>query len=266
MKKDLQVRIISAIIACLIAIPLIIIGGYPFYFGVGLLAILGYKELLDLRKSHKKLPNLMIMMGVVCLILLLLGNLHNISTYFGIPYGNIIICLIFLLLPTVYFQDKYSTKDAFYLLGITIFLGLVFNLFIIARNRSLGLFLYLLLIPILTDTFAYICGRLFGKNKLCPTISPKKTWEGSFAGLIAGTLGGIIIYVLLVDHFSFKMVLVTALLSTIGQVGDLFMSKIKRENEIKDFSNIMPGHGGILDRIDSFIFVVLTYFLLMIYL
>ena len=90
--KDLQVRIISAIIACLIAIPLIIIGGYPFYFGVGLLAILGYKELLDLRKSHKKLPNLMIMMGVVCLILLLLGNLHNISTYFGIPYGNIIIC------------------------------------------------------------------------------------------------------------------------------------------------------------------------------
>ena len=236
----MKTRLISALVATIIAVPLIYMGSYYFCFGVGLLAILGYKELLDLRKSHQELPKLMIVLGVVSLILL--------------------------TLPTVFYQEKYTTKDAFYLLGITIFLGITSNLFIIARNRGLELFIYLLSIPILTDTFAYIFGSAFGKNKLCPRISPNKTWEGSFAGFFAGTFGGTIIYSLLVSSFSWKVIVLSAVLSTIGQVGDLFMSKIKRENEIKDFSNIMPGHGGILDRIDSFIFVILTYFLLMLYL
>ncbi len=262
----MKTRVLSAIIASIIAIPLIYVGGYPFYLGVGILAMLGYKELMDLRKSHKKLPKLMIFFGVVCLALLILDNFVERATYFGVSYERIILSLIFLTLPTVYYQDKYSTKDAFYLLGITLFLGITFNLFIIARNRSLMLFIYLLSIPILTDTFAYIFGKAFGKNKLCPKISPNKTWEGSFAGFFAGTIGGVIIYSLLVKPFSFKIVLVTAILSVVGQIGDLFMSKIKRENAIKDFSNIMPGHGGILDRLDSFIFVILTYFLLMLYL
>lgn len=261
----IKTRIISAIVAAIIAIPLIYVGGYPFYLGVGLLAMLGFKELMDLRKSHKKLPNLIIFFGVICLAFLILDNFNNSSIYLGISYEKILLCLIFLTLPTVYYQDKYSTKDAFYLLGIILFLGITFNLFIIARNRSLFLFLYLIAIPILTDTFAYIIGKSFGKNKLCPRISPNKTWEGSFAGLFAGTIGGVIIYSLLVDPFSFKIVLLTAILSVVGQVGDLFMSKIKRENDIKDFSNIMPGHGGVLDRLDSFIFVCLTYFLIMLY-
>lgn len=266
MKKEMQVRVLSALIMAIVAIPIIYVGGYVFYFGIGLLAILGFKELLDLRKSHKKLPNVMIFISIVCLTLLILDNFTAKYITGGVSYERIILSLIFILMPTVYYQDRYQTKDAFYLLGITLFLGLTFNLFIIARNRSLNLFIYLLAIPILTDTFAYIFGKLFGKNKLCPKISPGKTWEGSFAGLFAGTLGGILIYSLLVSHFSFKMVLVTAILSVIGQIGDLVMSKIKRENDIKDFSNIFPGHGGILDRIDSLIFVVLSYFLLMFYL
>ncbi len=262
----MKTRLISALVAAIIAIPLIYVGGYPFYFGVGLLAVLGYKELLDLRKSHKELPKLMIIIGVLCLTLLILENFLAPSIEVGISYERIILCFILLLMPTVYYQDRYSTKDAFYLLGITIFLSITCNLFIIARNRSLGLFVYLLSVPILTDTAAFIIGSLFGKNKLCPKISPNKTWEGSFAGLFAGTIGGVIIYSLLVAKFSWQVIVITAILSIIGQIGDLFMSKIKRENEIKDFSNIMPGHGGILDRIDSFIFVCLTYFLLMLYL
>ena len=260
----MKTRLISAAVAALIAVPLIYVGGFYFSFGVGLLAMLGYKELIDLRKSHQPLPKLMIFFGVVCLTLLIFQNFLSASTESGLSYQIVILCLIALLMPTVYFQDKYSTKDAFYLLGITLFLGLTCNLFILARNRGLGLFLYLIGIPILTDTAAFIFGKAFGKNKLCPKISPNKTWEGSFAGLFAGTIGGVVIYSLFVGKFAWQIILLTAILSTIGQIGDLFMSKIKRENE--DFSNIMPGHGGILDRIDSFIFVCLTYFLVMLYL
>ncbi len=262
----MKTRLISAFIAALIAMPLIYLGSYYFYFGVGLLAILGFKELLDLRKSHQELPKLMIVISVICLVLLIYDNFLYQTIELGITYEKIIACIILLGIPTIFYQDKYSTKDAFYLLGITVFLGITCNLFIIARNRGLELFIYLLSIPILTDTFAYIFGKLWGKNKLCPKISPNKTWEGSFAGFFAGSFGGTIIYSLLVKTFSWKVVLLSAILSTIGQIGDLFMSKIKRENDIKDFSNIMPGHGGILDRIDSFIFVVLTYFLLIMYL
>ncbi len=259
-------RLISAFIAALIAIPLIYVGSFYFYFGVGLLAILGFKELLDLRKSHQELPKLMIVISIICLTLLIYNHFLYQTIEFGISYEKIILCLILLGIPTIFYQDKYSTKDAFYLMGITFFLGITGNLFIIARNRGIELFIYLLSVPILTDTFAYIIGKLLGKNKLCPKISPNKTWEGSFAGFFAGTLGGTIIYSLLIKSFSWRVVLATALLSVIGQIGDLFMSKIKRENDIKDFSNIMPGHGGILDRIDSFIFVVLSYFLLMTFL
>lgn len=266
MKKEMRTRVLSALLMAIVAIPVVYFGGVVFYFGVGVLAILGYKELLDLRKSHKQIPKLMIFIGIVCLTLLILDNFNERNLTLGITYEILILSLIFILMPTVYYQDRYQTKDAFYLLGITLFLGLTFNLFIIARNRSLNLFVYLISIPILTDTFAYIFGKLFGKNKLCPKISPGKTWEGSFAGLFAGTLGGVLIYSLWVSHFSFKMVLVTAILSTVGQIGDLVMSKIKRENDIKDFSNIFPGHGGILDRLDSFIFVILAYFLLIFYL
>ena len=262
----MKTRLISALVATIIAVPLIYMGSYYFCFGVGLLAILGYKELLDLRKSHQELPKMMIVLGIVCLTLLIMENFLSQTIEIGISYERIILCLVLLTLPTVFYQEKYTTKDAFYLLGITLFLGITTNLFIIARNRGLELFIYLLSIPILTDTFAYIFGSAFGKNKLCPRISPNKTWEGSFAGFFAGTFGGTIIYSLLVSSFSWQVVVLSAVLSTIGQVGDLFMSKIKRENEIKDFSNIMPGHGGILDRIDSFIFVILTYFLLMLYL
>ena len=99
---------------------------------------------------------------------------------------------------------------------------------------------------------------------MCVKISPNKTWEGSIGGLICGSLVGAIIYKLFFGKITIKIIIITIILSIIGQIGDLVMSKIKRENEIKDFSNIMPGHGGILDRLDSSIFVFIAYmFLLM---
>lgn len=258
-------RIISAIVALIIVIPLIILGGYPFTVGICLIAILGYKEVIDLKKSHNKYPPLIIIFGMFSILSLILSNYEDLTVYHGLTYQVITMAILLLLAPTIFYkEDKYTTKDAFYLLGVVFLLGIIFNIFVIIRTRSLYLFFYLILIPIITDTFAMLGGKYFGKHKLCPKLSPKKTWEGSITGLIFGTIIGVLFYTYLVGSFSIRSLFVTMILSCMGQIGDLVMSKIKRENGIKDFSNIMPGHGGILDRLDSTIFVFLTYIFLLI--
>ena len=103
-----------------------------------------------------------------------------------------------------------------------------------------------------------------GKHKLCPTISPNKTIEGSVGGSLMGTFVGVAFYVTVINS-SVSIVyiaLVTMLLSIVGQCGDLVFSNIKRYFDEKDFGNLIPGHGGVLDRLDSFIFIVIAYILL----
>lgn len=104
-------------------------------------------------------------------------------------------------------------------------------------------------------------GKLFGKHKLIEKVSPKKTIEGSIIGSAFGTIIPSIYYIYMVDPGAniLTVIFMTLILSIIGQLGDLVFSSIKRYFNIKDFSNIMPGHGGILDRIDSITMVVLAY-------
>ena len=148
------------------------------------------------------------------------------------------------------------------MLGAIYLIGFLFNLIIVINNINVYLLVYLLSVPIFTDTFAYLIGCLIGSHKMAPKISPKKSWEGAIAGLIGGTAISTIIYSNLVDEFSLKVVMISIILSIVGQIGDLVFSKIKRENDIKDFSNIMPGHGGVLDRLDSISFVIFVYVIL----
>ena len=112
----------------------------------------------------------------------------------------------------------------------------------------------------MTDTFAHSTGTLFGKNKI-NEISPNKSWEGCLGGAFFGTLISVLFYLIIVnqDVNLFLLIFITIFLSIIGQLGDLFFSLIKRHYQIKDFSNIMPGHGGILDRLDSVIFIALAF-------
>lgn len=152
----------------------------------------------------------------------------------------------------------------------------------ILRAKGIEFIIFLFLITMLTDTFAYLCGRLFGKHKMSPNISPKKTWEGAIGGTIIA-VGVAVAFAFLynplfssafennfcifdnngiVAHFaSFNkaekalfVVGLTLLTSIMGQIGDLVASKFKRTYDIKDFSDIFPGHGGILDRFDSAIY------------
>lgn len=110
------------------------------------------------------------------------------------------------------------------------------------------------------DTCAYLIGCKFGKRKLCPDVSPKKTVEGSIAGIIGAVLSYIIIYFIArkfvgLDLNIWIVILMGIVSSVIGQFGDLAASSIKRYCKIKDFGSIMPGHGGVLDRCDSILFV-----------
>lgn len=112
----------------------------------------------------------------------------------------------------------------------------------------------------LGDTAAYFVGKAIGRHKLAPVISPKKTWEGAIAGLLA-TMGGALLWIELTGGLvpwtmgAAQALGFGAVASLAGQVGDLFESRFKRECGVKDSSNLIPGHGGFLDRIDSLLFV-----------
>ncbi len=104
-----------------------------------------------------------------------------------------------------------------------------------------------------TDIFAYFTGRTFGGPKLMPMVSPKKTMSGALGGLLAGTLLGMGFEYWLTDDISLKVAVLCAVLSIVGQAGDLYESWIKRRFGVKDSGRLIPGHGGLMDRIDALI-------------
>ena len=253
-------RIISAIVMLAIVIPIVWYGGSIFRLGVGIVSILALKEMLDLKKSHHQLPILVELIAVISLLLIVLAEYDGYSILFGITYRGLAILLLSLLgLLIFYDEKKYTATDALFLIGSVLLLGVSFNAMILARMTDLYLFIYLILIFIFTDTFAMLSGMLFGRHKLIPKVSPKKTVEGSVLGSIIGTIVASLFYHFFVSDITVLVVIVTLILSIIGQIGDLIFSKIKRENDIKDFSNLIPGHGGILDRLDSTIAIMLAF-------
>lgn len=137
-------------------------------------------------------------------------------------------------------------------------------------DTNLGILatVFLTVVIWLTDSGAFFAGRQFGGRKLAPEISPSKTWSGAIGGLIVGTMGGVIVWILgwlTVPDMSSPLwigILISAAISIFAQLGDLAESALKRHFLIKDSGQIIPGHGGILDRIDSFtVGAILLYFI-----
>lgn len=258
-----KTRIISAIIMCLLFIPPLLIGGIPFQLLILLLSILGLKEFLDIKQTKKKLPFFIQFLSYVFIVLFLFTEVDaNVPSY-ALDFRFVAGLFMSFLFPVIFYHDDriYSISDAFYLIGGLFFLGSSFHLFLLLRNRSLALMIYLFLISVMTDTYAYFTGMLIGKNKLLETISPKKTIEGLIGGTVFGTLIPAYFYFLVIDPSisTVRILFVTLFLSLVGQFGDLTFSAIKRYFGKKDFSNLMPGHGGILDRFDSIIFIALGF-------
>ena len=256
-------RILSAIVMLLICIPIIYFGDKAFRIGIAVVSMLALREMIDLKKSHHKIPKLVELISYLALLFIVLAEYEGYSILFGITYKGIAILLLSILsLCLFYKKEEYTATDALVLIGTILLLGTAFNTMILVRNLGLWDFCSLILIFILTDTFALFCGMAFGKHKLIPHVSPNKTWEGSIGGTLIATVGVSVFYHYLVSPVTWKIVLGILILSGIGQIGDLIFSKIKRENNIKDFSNLIPGHGGILDRLDSTITIMLGYLII----
>lgn len=256
-------RTISAIIMLMIFVPIFIFGGFVYNTAILVLSILALKEFLDIKQTKKELPFFIQFISYVTLTLLVLTNVANDGIIYSVDYRIIGGLFLLFSIPAVLYHDRklYSIVDSFYLIGGILFLGIAFSLLILLRNIGLDIIVYLLLITMMTDTYAYIIGSLIGKHKLLEDISPKKTWEGTIAGTIFGTFISSCFYITVINPNIdiLLIVFVSLFLSLIGQFGDLFFSSIKRYYGKKDFSNIMPGHGGVLDRLDSIIFVILGF-------
>ena len=256
-------RVISAIVLLSIIIPLIIKGGVFFNFGVYIVSILALKEFLDIKAIRKKMPIFIQLIAYIFMTLIVLVDVRTKSMMFTLDYRILSALFMSFLIPTVFYHErqKYSITDAFYMIGGLLFLSISMSLLIIIRNISLHVLVFLILIPIITDTFAYISGNLIGQNKLLEEISPNKTVEGMIVGTLMSVFVSSIYYHTVIDPLFSKvnLVLICLFLSIVGQLGDLVFSAIKRYFGKKDFSNIIPGHGGILDRLDSVIFVALGF-------
>ena len=263
----MKTRIISAIIMCLIAIPILIIGGIPFKIFVTILGVASSYELLSIRKGHREIPLFIRILSyaIVAAFVMLGTSVYSIN--YELIYKIIAALFIVYFLPVVIINDnkKYDATDAFYAIGSTMFLAIAYNSCVMIVNKDLLYLIYILLVTVMTDTFAYFTGYFIGKHKLCEKISPNKTWEGAIGGTVVATVIASMFYVMTIDPNVniFIIVGITIVLSALGKYRDLFYSSIKRHFKVKDYSNLIPGHGGILDRLDSVIFVILTYVLFM---
>jgi len=255
-------RTISAFFIVLILAISIAYGKTLFAILMSICAVLGLNEFINVKKKNKKkkLDYIKFISFISMLIITLNGTIFEIDSL-----SLISIPILGLTIPIVLYNDhdKYNINDALYYISAITLLGIAFNSLILFREKNICLCIYIFLISFMTDTYAYIGGMLIGRNKLTE-ISPKKTIEGSIIGTIMATIIGSCFYNVIINDINiWIVVLISLLLSIISQFGDLFFSSIKRYFDKKDYSNLIPGHGGILDRLDSVIFVTLLLRLLL---
>ncbi len=175
---------------------------------------------------------------------------------------------LFLLVSAVVFRKSFVWKG----FGLTMYATLGFGSLVALRAPEHGIYYVLLpmVISWMSDTGAYFVGTFLGKHKMAPVISPKKSWEGFFGGWVisvgATVLYGYICNVALSAYPLFNLVgiaVLAAVLAPLSVCGDLLASVIKRKNDIKDYGNLMPGHGGVMDRFDSVVFIALPVYIVL---
>lgn len=248
-------RIQTAVIALLIFIPLVLLGGWPFILLIYLLGTIGLVELIKMSSIRNNIIPKILAVGLLWIIL---GEATgNFALFEQFSLTKFIFVFIMLLLSyTVISKNKFTFDDAGFILLSIAYVGMGFYFFIHARLEGLNYILFILFVIWATDTGAYFTGRYFGKRKLWPEISPNKTIEGAVGGIVSACIIGVIFQIVYPFDFSLSMIIVISLLiSVVGQMGDLIASAFKRFYDVKDSSNLLPGHGGILDRFDSLIFV-----------
>lgn len=276
-------RTITGILIFLFVAPFIIFGSYSMAIFTLLLLILGLIEFLNVKKNANKgkYPIYIYVLSIIFGYLLIFDVPYLSSGGFDYLNGTLaeyninplwLVLSAATLLSSCVFDKRFTIIDALYAFSTMIYLSLGLKGMLYLRsiggveniNHGTMVIVYVFLVTCLTDIFAYFggmtCYKILGSDKvhkLNERISPKKTIEGTIIGTLFATIFGSLFAIfalkdinLAIPHWSIYIVL-SLLLSLCGQIGDLILSAVKRYFEIKDYSNLLPGHGGVLDRIDS---------------
>lgn len=252
-------RIITAVVAMALFLPILVYGNLPFLVLIYAMASIGLYELIKMKKMP--LWSLSTLLTFILVWILLIPERYN-AVFESISYDKmdfVIIIAFLLLIITVISKNAFTFDDASFLMLSAIYIGVAFYYFFHTRDSEAGLLtiLFVLITIWVTDSGAYFVGRALGKRKLWPEISPNKTIEGFFGGIGSALIVAAIFYFLTdIDFNLWQILIVGLMISVFGQLGDLVQSAYKRHYGVKDSGNILPGHGGILDRFDSLIFVL----------
>lgn len=252
----MKTRIITAILALAVFVPFLVIGGTPFQAMMYLITTIAIGEVIRMQKRSLFAIDSILLFILGWVILLPTSILDRLAEY-NISFILIVSVIVMMnLTASVLSADKVNVAQAALGIILSLYIAAGFRSFITVRSDSFNLLMFGILVVILTDSFAYFVGRKFGKTKLAPTISPNKTIEGSIGGTVIATIVAVI-YTLIfpIDLSLLHIIIGTIVLSIVGQCGDLVESSVKRYCGVKDSGEILPGHGGLYDRFDSWLFV-----------
>ncbi len=259
-------RIITAVVMMIVLLPFLIFSWWVEFLIpilVALMAVVGVWELfgcIGVRRDYvTTIPAYVIAVGLPLATYRLW--MTSISSFLLLAGAVLTVYLLYLFTVAVFRRGRETFAEVATLFTGVTYITLAFSAFSLLRHQTHeGGYLYLLVFfgAWVTDTFAYFTGRFFGKHKLNPEISPKKTIEGSIGGIVFCMLAfvGFGLVMDFVPHWDrevnyFMLIAAGIICSLVSQIGDLITSLIKREHGVKDFGVIFPGHGGILDRFDS---------------
>ncbi len=261
-------RVLTAIVFVIVMVGGVYAHPFTFVGLFGLITVLSIWEYLNLAleetKSRRDVNRrfLGLILGIVPFILVALERLNIVQDKQYVWYAT------FLMLPLVFLAFVYelytASKKPFANIGILllgmVYIGIPFALLLlIGFNNDIfspNIVFGLLAMTWMNDTGAYLVGSQIGKTKLFPRISPKKTWEGSTGGVVITFIVAYLLSLLFTDLRLLDWLILAAIVSLFGSIGDLVESMLKRSLNIKDSGNLLPGHGGILDRFDAFIFLL----------
>jgi phosphatidate cytidylyltransferase len=269
----LSQRVKAALIFVPLVLILIYIGGWVFnLFITGLLLLAAY-EFVRLFNQMGYHPSFLVAsLGILLIIIQ--------RWFFEVQHLSIFLSffLFFVVVAALIEYERGKTDAAFNLainLMVSFYLGWVGSHFILIRALPEGLGWLLTALPAtwIADSGAYFIGRWIGKQKMTPRLSPGKTWAGLLGGIIAGSLSGLLLLLLwravgllAVDTPLWQGLVMGFVVSILSPAGDLFISLFKRTAGVKDTGNIIPGHGGVLDRIDTWIWAgMLGYYLVLLF-
>ncbi|NMB44243.1 MAG: phosphatidate cytidylyltransferase [Clostridiales bacterium] len=257
-------RLISSIFVFLLTVTFIVLGGQALFIGLLLISLVGLMELYRVIKLNKSVIGFL---GYIACIVYYLFLYFKFDNYLMLFIGF----LLLTMMAYVVTFPKYNIDQVVYVFFGLFYVAIMLSFIYKVRILDMGTYLvWLIFISAWgSDTSAYLVGMSMGKRKFLPKLSPKKTLEGCIGGIVGAALIGYLYGLVFADNFTTinnpKLVftIICGSASIISQLGDLAASAIKRNHDIKDYGKLIPGHGGILDRFDSIIFVApLVYYLI----